>query len=185
MKATHNGQCQICGRLQALPGGRLAKHGYTVDYGFFNGICAGTGHLPFEQDISLIEGIIAQVSAQAAALRAEAAARETATDPADVYYNDYGPYGHRGKDCYHVVRGRVEMTEGTYQRAAFVHEYQGKRRVHDNIAGGYTIAALVKQLNEQHAWRLNGAAKQAEEYVRWQQSRIKNWQPQPLTPREQ
>lgn len=37
--ATHNGTCQACGRQHAVnvKSGKLAKHGYTVDWGFFNG----------------------------------------------------------------------------------------------------------------------------------------------------
>lgn len=49
MKATQIGTCQICGSAQKLPNGRLAKHGYTVEYGWgFNGVCNGSGKLPFE-----------------------------------------------------------------------------------------------------------------------------------------
>jgi len=49
MKATQIGTCQICGSTQKLPSGRLAKHGYTVEYGWgFNGVCNGSGRLPFE-----------------------------------------------------------------------------------------------------------------------------------------
>ena len=49
MKATQIGTCQICGSVQKLPNGRLAKHGYTVEYGWgFNGVCNGSEKLPFE-----------------------------------------------------------------------------------------------------------------------------------------
>lgn len=49
MKATKIGTCQLCGSNQKLPKGRLAKHGYSVEYGWgFNGVCKGSGHLPFE-----------------------------------------------------------------------------------------------------------------------------------------
>ena len=41
MKATHDGECQLCGRMQKLPDGRLAKHGYTTRWGFFQGVCPG------------------------------------------------------------------------------------------------------------------------------------------------
>lgn len=47
-KATHNGTCQICGRLQALPSDKLSLHGYDVKHGYFNGICPGAGHVPLE-----------------------------------------------------------------------------------------------------------------------------------------
>jgi len=50
-KATHNGTCQACGRKQAVKAnGLLAQHGYTVDYGYFNGTCSGSDYRPLEQD---------------------------------------------------------------------------------------------------------------------------------------
>jgi hypothetical protein len=49
MTATHNGTCQACGRVQAIrANGLLAKHGYTTEYGFFNGTCSGSDHPPLE-----------------------------------------------------------------------------------------------------------------------------------------
>jgi hypothetical protein len=60
MKATHIGTCQICGSAQKLPSGRLAKHGYTVEYGWgFNGVCDGSGHLPFEVSKDYAEATLA------------------------------------------------------------------------------------------------------------------------------
>lgn len=53
MKATHNGTCQACGRSQAVrANGRLAKHGYTVDYGYFSGTCSGSDKQPLELETS-------------------------------------------------------------------------------------------------------------------------------------
>jgi hypothetical protein len=49
MSATHNGTCQTCGNQQAVSYGRVAKHGYTVEWGYFNGQCSGSGELPLEQ----------------------------------------------------------------------------------------------------------------------------------------
>lgn len=60
-KATHRGTCQACGRVQCLPSNLLAKHGYTVDWGFFNGTCCGSDRLPLEQDKTLTENIIKQL----------------------------------------------------------------------------------------------------------------------------
>jgi hypothetical protein len=55
---THRGHCQACGRVQAIergPGvdlrlGTIAKHGYTVDWGYFSGTCNGAGHPALEFD---------------------------------------------------------------------------------------------------------------------------------------
>jgi hypothetical protein len=61
LKATHKGTCQVCGRAQAHFKGTIAKHGYTVDWGFFNGVCAGAEHQPLEQDKALTERIMAEL----------------------------------------------------------------------------------------------------------------------------
>lgn len=58
IKATHNGTCQACGRAQAFYKGTVAKHGYTVDWGHFNGVCAGAEAKPLEQDKTLTEATI-------------------------------------------------------------------------------------------------------------------------------
>lgn len=59
-KATHNGNCQCCGRLQAVNSKtqRIAKHGYTVDWGFFNGVCSGAGELPLQLDRTITDKTI-------------------------------------------------------------------------------------------------------------------------------
>jgi hypothetical protein len=61
MKATHYGTCQICNSLQKAPGGFLAKHGYDVQYGFFNGICRGSHELPYEVSNELLVAILASI----------------------------------------------------------------------------------------------------------------------------
>lgn len=75
MQHTHKGTCQVCQARQAVnvKTGLLAKHGYQVaGYGFFNGTCWGSDHLPFEKDKSLVEQTIAHFTAKAAAIREEA-----------------------------------------------------------------------------------------------------------------
>lgn len=59
--ATHYGICQLCGSLQKAPGGRLAKHGYDVQYGFFNGICRGSHELPYEESCDLLVAVLAGI----------------------------------------------------------------------------------------------------------------------------
>lgn len=44
----YRGHCPHCGRQQAVNDG-MAKHGYTVDWGYFHGTCAGAGLPPIEQ----------------------------------------------------------------------------------------------------------------------------------------
>lgn len=42
------GNCQICGRQHAVVGSRMAKHGYEVTNGYFQGICGGQWHAPMQ-----------------------------------------------------------------------------------------------------------------------------------------
>ena len=61
---THKGHCQVCGRIQAVDVTHnfIAKHGYTVDFGFFNGVCEGSGELPLEIDKSITEETIVELT---------------------------------------------------------------------------------------------------------------------------
>ena len=58
LKATHNGTCQACGRLQAHTPSGIARHGYTVSYGFFMGTCPASNHPPMELSHTFCDEII-------------------------------------------------------------------------------------------------------------------------------
>jgi hypothetical protein len=86
-KATHNGTCQACGRSQAVTArGTLAKHGYTVDYGYFSGTCSGSGKLPLEQDTKHNVEVVAAIR-DWADKQDEKAAREIYEIVVSVYVN--------------------------------------------------------------------------------------------------
>lgn len=59
------GHCQICGHIQAV-NGRVAHHGYTVQWGFFNGTCGGHIHPPIEADRKALDGLVQQLRKEAA-----------------------------------------------------------------------------------------------------------------------
>ena len=61
---THRGHCQACGRVQAVDttNNLLAKHGYTVDFGYFNGVCTGSDRKPLEIDKSFTEQTIVELA---------------------------------------------------------------------------------------------------------------------------
>ena len=42
------GNCQCCGREQAVVGGFMSKHGYTVQNGWFSGVCSGNHFQPMQ-----------------------------------------------------------------------------------------------------------------------------------------
>lgn len=68
------GNCPCCGRDQAvLASGRMSKHGYTVEQGWFQGVCSGDSHAPMQKDRVVTDRIIAQVRADVVKLLQQAA----------------------------------------------------------------------------------------------------------------
>lgn len=67
MKATHSGVCQVCGRQQAVrpTTGKLAAHGYTKDLGFFHGTCYGAAMLPLENDATILDRTVENLTSEA------------------------------------------------------------------------------------------------------------------------
>jgi len=62
------GNCQCCGRQQAVVGRWMAKHGYTVEHGWFQGACSGESSEPMQKSRTRTDGIVAQVRADVAKL---------------------------------------------------------------------------------------------------------------------
>lgn len=59
------GNCQCCGRDQAVVGNSVAKHGYEVKDGYFQGVCQGHRYLPLQSDRAVADRMIADVLADA------------------------------------------------------------------------------------------------------------------------
>lgn len=72
------GHCQCCGRLQAVRSrgandGLMSQHGYTVEVGWFNGVCSGHLFAPMERDRRQTNKIVGEVRADVARLEVRAA----------------------------------------------------------------------------------------------------------------
>ena len=65
------GHCQMCGRQQAVRGG-MSAHGYTVANGWFQGVCQGHRYAPLEKRRTETDSMIAEIRAEADALRIKA-----------------------------------------------------------------------------------------------------------------
>jgi hypothetical protein len=63
------GNCQCCGREQAVIDGRMAKHGYEVvgrgHGGYFKGVCSGNRYQPLQVQREVADAIIAECRADA------------------------------------------------------------------------------------------------------------------------
>lgn len=185
-RAEFQGTCQICGSMQKLPRGVLSKHGYDVRWGFFNGVCTGAGHLPFEQSKDLIEDAIAH--ALKSADGADAHARELekpATEPKATchIYREASQCKSYEKAGYAWVTGTVTRTDTS--RYGMWHTVTADDgRVYSVHADSYRDDALTvaTRQNRDYAKVRRNDAKRLREYAEWQQRRIANWKPQELTP---
>ena len=66
MKTQTRGICQCCGREQAVLNGTgfMSQHGYTVENGWFNGVCSGHQFAPMQKNTVMTYKIIADVRVQ-------------------------------------------------------------------------------------------------------------------------
>ncbi len=174
-----------------LPCGVLSKHGYTTRFGFFEGVCMGAGHQPFELDISLIERAIKAAQERAVELREQAAARKDLADPNNVVVNIWVTGTYRERGHYQTYKGRIERRGKTwkgdsgteYGQAWFVYQIGSTAHEYD-LHDAAPLADVAKKHNNQEVWRLEQMASQADQYVEWQTARIKDWKPQPLIERK-
>lgn len=65
------GHCQCCGRIQAVKSGHMSKHGYTVQDGWFSGVCQGDSYGPMETSIEQTTKMVAAVRADVIKLEAD------------------------------------------------------------------------------------------------------------------
>ncbi|MCH9712701.1 MAG: hypothetical protein K0U20_08775 [Proteobacteria bacterium] len=185
-KATHIGTCQCCGNAQKLPNGKLSKHGYTVDYGFFNGTCSGAGQLPFEQSKDIIESLINTTQKKVDELLADAEKWEnTNTGPAWRYTFipaswENGRKSSRKWEQIEIISSKRDFSD--YEFFAWIDNPKGVRGV---TPGDYSIETLedtIQHENKKYAASLRKRAAQGTQYIEWQKDRIKNWKPTELTP---
>jgi hypothetical protein len=90
------GNCQICGRLQAVTEGehRIVKHGYTVEGrglgGWFKGVCPGAQYASMQADRRHTDNFVGVVLQEVAELRARADRFESgAAHPAQIRTSRY------------------------------------------------------------------------------------------------
>jgi hypothetical protein len=197
MKSTHKGHCQVCGRLQMLPKGKLSKHGYEVRWSTFTGTCWGADHLPFEQDISLIQGAIKRAEMEITGTEREIAQLVSDKNPEMVWVHEYVGASSRAAyqrgDTYmwrQMKRGDVKLEEfgkfswtqyeHTNARGAFSHKRAQTTVYGENGSSAKSLNEAMTKLNAYFAKvRLEPRVAQLKQYVKWQQERIKGWKPHP------
>jgi hypothetical protein len=193
--ATHRGTCQICGRVQKLPHGYLAKHGYTVEDWGFTGTCDGSGYLPFEESTDRIQAAIHRGKSFAAGYRKDADAEEVAPVGIDaiVYGRIYiGSRDRRSweKTGYQWASGRIVFRPNPkLPKYGDVGLEDSAGRFHTDCTGQTTAdrseecaAKYAANLRRLRAAFYREQAEKMDQYVAWQQARIVNWKPGKLMP---
>lgn len=193
--ATHAGTCQICGRVQKLPSGKLSLHGYQVQWNFFNGTCGGAKHLPFEKDkaqavahATLMAGIARQRRQHASDLRQNKSPEKVWIDhplkrQAFAYKTEYRSMcvdlfeektESGGVNICYIVKGKTDSLTG-------VTAPDEKAKL-DPSRFGYsqTASDAACKVREWAASQLDYEAEGLERYVKWQRKRCGEWQLRPL-----
>ena len=87
----YRGNCQVCGRLHAVVKGNVAKHGYTVKDGWFEGVCNGQFYAPMQHSTEKTAEIVAAIRWDCKALDAKAEALQAGTiHPASIKSRIHG-----------------------------------------------------------------------------------------------
>lgn len=169
-KATHSGTCQACGSIQKLPNGYLSNHGYSVQWGFFAGICQGARRLPFEQSCDYIKTCIAR--AEESILRNEKAIQDTQSNTSTN--SEYHKYVKEKGGGYRVwVDAEVKNGEIHFEN----------EKIPSIRLGMYgDDYAIARSLDAKRITWLEKQISNLKEYIDWQKSRIKDWKEQPLIP---
>ena len=120
------GNCQLCGRLHAIISrtGKVAKHGYTVEHGFFSGVCSGSHYVPMQESREATNAAIEAVRSEVAELRVRAGAlRAGKIHPPSVKSNRYGAEPIAWEDASEYQRAEaVKSAAWTAERRAEIGE---------------------------------------------------------------
>jgi hypothetical protein len=186
-----------------LPSGVLAKHGYTTKWGFFSGVCSGSGRLPFEKSTDAIADAVVAVKADISSTDREIASIEDLTSPINdgtsVWVNRYieDDYEYRWVNAklhdfstdstsysYPISRCSYTTINALYSRRAnltapiteSINAYTDAWKMH-------TVQEWARYLNRKFAHTLASENTSRKNWIVWQKDRIAKWAPAPLTPR--
>jgi hypothetical protein len=211
MKATHAGHCQACGRLQKLPSGRLAKHGYTVRGGFFSGICRGAGYLPIEVSCDQVVRYIAEAMQELETVTEyQKKLWQPATEPTAwirLYrsHREATAYQRSGYEWHQVV---VSIEDRPYEhttgsrlvysytspisgKVSEVHygvqrydaEFRAKERLlEEPLILQDILMEQVTKMNREYVKAKRYLISDLQRYIDWQRERVRTWQPAELLP---
>jgi hypothetical protein len=177
-KATHDGICQVCSRRHRLPNGKLAKHGYQVEYGSFQGTCWGSEELPLEISCELVKKSIIWAKKEIESLTARAAKlRLPATEP-------------KGFAHVNVTLGRFgsvwtyrEVEIHVSEKGSAYYEWDARKHYHFTYSAPSDPLGFATKLNGSCADAIGRDIERTKRYVTQQEEVVAAWKPQPLLKR--
>lgn len=122
MRIQLRGNCQYCGSVQAVVKGKMAKHGYTVEEGWFNGVCPGDRYMPMQNEITFTLALVEQVRNDVAVLKLNAERLSSnEINPATVVLGF-------GKNARKVPWNEATLYDQILQRKSDISKAEGRAR---------------------------------------------------------
>lgn len=115
------GNCQCCGNDQAVVRGYASKHGYTVDNGWFNGVCSGQNYEPIQVSRVQADRIVESVRQSIVKIEKELAAVEAGSVIPETIVSGYGK-----------TRSEIPFAQGTLtqqEQAVFILKHNLTHRI--------------------------------------------------------
>lgn len=177
MAAEFFGTCQICGREQKAHPHAIAKHGYTIRFGWQMGECFGSGAKPYE--ISNDRILAAIDAAKAYIERTKGDIEKLQASPYDADGMVWAKAAERRYDESRLMR----VTLGLSEKGAIEAKDQWGRVVYlDMAAAAETIDEAARALAVRQMAALRRAIAEAETSIPYLQARHDAWKPAELRP---
>lgn len=180
-KATHLGSCQVCGAVQKLPEGVLAKHGYTTKWGCFDGVCTGSGYRPFEEAYDRIQLAVDHAKETVVACQKQIETLNGPITSNKAPFEDYDSTRLFGG--YYETEVTVTLDEKGY---IWLQDVYRQDRKHPGLRYSLhgSVEEVIRKLNGQRVQRIGKRVAELERYIVWQERRIREWKPGELQPVE-
>ena len=166
-KAIYKGTCQSCGSVQKLPKGIVANHGYTLYWGFFNGVCSGSRKNPYETHTDHIAKTIETMHNQIESIAKDMDQLATSTDD-KVWFYTYTRNG-VAKAGYYWIQVTIDM-----EKQALIGEKENFDFMRYSLRG--SKEEIIKALNTKKINALSSKINQMKKYIAWQEERLAQWQ---------
>ncbi len=190
-KATHYGECQVCGRNQKLPNGKLSIHGYTVDWNCFMGTCPGSHHLPWELSCDMAKSSIGYTADKIANI--QSVIDDQNNNPDAQLWFPIWKSGTRSREGFYLyvkvdleilyddtLTGEKRERDRKYPKIKLTDPDTGDEVHGARMHSIYGRKDLIKHYVDEKESRL----RQLNKYLGWLTERVNAWEVRPLTPVE-